>query len=179
MNSWELFLIPFPTLPGDRRILETLKEELPGLVYPCIAVLLPPSHPDLAEETLRNLHLRIEEYYQSWLYGFIPSEFSQILTKFWTQARSSKLRVLSLFLGNDELPARKELLIELVWSLKLRRLQWLEDHPEALKGLHLNRLDLYHLDELYEMEAHYSRGRILRGESDGTALLFLVFHPSV
>jgi hypothetical protein len=176
MNEWELHLIPYPTLPVDRPLLFRLKELFLGVEFPSLAVILPSAWPDLAEKKLRFRELILHPYFQSWLYGHAPSVFFSQVERFWERVRIYQPSTFIFSIGErGKSPDLSAFLVELLWTLKVRRLQWLRENPAVLDEIGLTTFDLEELDELLETEVLYSRGRLERGEKDGSSLI--LFSP--
>jgi len=172
MNEWELHLIPYPTLPVDRPLLFRLKDLVPGLVLPALGIMLPSAWYDLAEKGLRMRACFLDSFFQSWLYSQAPYLFLPEVEGFWDRLRNSRSTSFVLAIGERTLSFELSVyLVELLWTLKIRRLQWLRDHSESYERMGFTRYDLEELDELYETEAHYARGRLERGEKDGGGLI--------
>lgn len=171
MSSWELLLIPYPTLPVDREYLERLRALTPGLRYPAIALGLDNLTPELSQGEISSLDRRVQACFQGWVFGAAPQAWRSQITSFFSKGKKD-LKIVGL--REDLDPLEKGFLVEFLWNLKVRRLQWLKEHPEELVPWLLTPLDLNELDELYEIEAYTLRGRVERGEPLHLSLLFLV-----
>jgi hypothetical protein len=155
----------FPILPADLPIWEKIQARFP---YPSrekevlYCHIVPSLHPPLAEEPLLEKEGKVKNFFYLLGMGKLPE-------------RRKTSPLLPVFLSVDD-PEEdfSYFLMEWIWTLKIRRIQYLRENPSSREKAGITEMDLLELDELYETEYFYTRGRRERKEIDGGGIFFIL-----